>query len=386
MAHAVPQSPGKPRLEIRRLNARKFGELAEAWDALLEKSGADPLFMSWPWLYSWWETWGDRLGLELALFGVYQDGDRLVGIAPFYLHEFRSPIGLRLRRLHLMGNAWRIQGTVRTEYSGLIAEKGLEASVTHMILTEASRLRWHEMVVSDQSVPELLRWQEVFDGAGIKVRSVPRVVDSGVRVPVEGDFDQWLAGLGRNTRLKAYNRRRYLAEQGDLRLREIATSEAEAFLEQLNDFHRRRWGKPCFDEQAVAFHLKLISRLREGQLALTALEFNGETVSVLYDIRAGQCRYNLQAGYLEDLDRKVALGTLHLGYAIEESFRDPDILYYDLLAGYGKKSFYKTRFKGETVHFLTMQFARHPLMRSIYRLQLLLPGKVRKSINRLVRL
>lgn len=386
MTQAVAKNANQQGLVIQRLTESDFGRLAEAWGLLLENSEADPLFMSWPWLYSWWEVWGERLGLELALFGVYLDGDRLVGLAPFYRHEFRSPVGLRLHRLHIIGNAWRIQGTVRTEYSGVISEKGLESSVTQLVLSEVSRLSWDEFVVCDQSFPELLRWQEIFDQSAIRVRSVPRMVDVGVRVCVGGEFDQWLKELGPNTRLKVYNRRRYLAQWGTLQLRQVDASQAAVFLEQLNGFHRRRWGKPCFDQQAVVFHQKLISRLAEGQLALTALEYSGETVSVLYDIRAGQCRYNLQAGYVEDLDPKVALGTLHLGYAIEDSFRDPGITHYDLLAGYGKNSFYKTHFRGEAVDFVTIQFARNPVMRGIYWLQSGLPTGMRKSINRLVRL
>jgi len=373
-------------LRVVRLSEQDFANMARSWNELLSHSDADPLFMSWSWLYSWWEVWGNALGLELALFGVYENEARLVGLAPFYVHEFRLPIGLRVRRLQFLGNAWRIQGTERTEYSGLIIRRGLEASVTQSLLLKLRSLDWHEMVVCDQNLPELLRWQDAFDRVGQQVTTVPRTVDSGVRVPVSGDFERWLSGLGRNTRLKAYNRRRYLAEKGNLRFREIGLCEAPAFLERLNEFHCNRWGKPCFDEGAVAFHLKLMSRLDDGQLALTALEFEGETVSVLYDIRAGQSRYNLQAGFLEEFDRKVALGTLHLGYAIEESFRNDGILYYDLLAGYGKKSFYKSRFQGETVHFLTTQFARDPLMRRIYRLQSLFPGWLRQGINRWVRL
>jgi GNAT superfamily N-acetyltransferase len=373
-------------LSTRRLSEADFSSLSSEWQSVLQRSGADQLFMSWPWLYSWWQVWGERLGLELALFGAFSKEGLLVGIAPFYLHEFRSPVGLRVRRLHLIGNAWHIRGTVRTEYSALIAEKGMEAQVAELVLSEIADLEWHEIVACDQTLPELLRWQEVFDRVGIKVSSIPRMVDSGIRIPVQGDFKGWLSELGRNTRLKAYNRRHYLSGIGKLEFKHVQADEAEAFLQQLNDFHRQRWGKPCFDEQAVEFHLKLVSRLEKEQFALTSLEFNGKVISVLYDVCAGECRYNLQAGYFEDFDPKVALGTLHLGYAIESSFGNPGMDYYDLLAGHGKKSFYKSRFNGEAVHFLTVQFARHPLLRSIYSVQSRLPERFRQALNRLVRL
>nr|WP_284709278.1 GNAT family N-acetyltransferase [Marinobacter sediminum] len=243
------------------------------------------------------------------------------------------------------------------------------------------------MIVCDQLLPELSRWKKGLLLGGRKIALVPRARDFGVRVPTEGSFREWLGKLGANTRLKLYNRREYIKQKrGDLVLTRVTEEQVAVFFEHLNEFHRHRWGKNCFDDNAVAFHKKVIARLESHQLALTTLELNGKTVSVLYDILAGSSRYNLQAGFQEDFDRKVALGTLHLGYAIEECFSAESVCYYDLLAGYGKNSFYKSRFQGETVQFVTVQFARHPLMRGIYRAQAFLPEGLRRSLNRLARL
>ncbi len=373
-------------LEVRRLNEADFAGLADAWNDLLERSEADPLFMSWAWLYSWWEVWSDSLELELALFGVFEKGEKLIGLAPFFLHRSCSLPGVTVRRLQFMGNAWHIRHTVRTEYCGLIIQKGQEEMVTEIVFLELIRLHWHEMVVCDQSLQGVLHWQKAFDRVGQNIVTIPRMVDTGIRVAVDRDFSTWLDKLGRNTRLKTYNRRRYLQEKGDLSLIRVSPQDVGEFLSTLNTFHRARWGKPCFDESAIAFHKKLLTRLSENQIALSELDFNGETVSVLYDVKAGSTRYNLQAGFEENMDPKVSLGTLHLGYAIEESFHNSTIKHYDLLAGCGKKSFYKSRFQGEKVHFLTVQFVRHRAIRWIYRIQSWLPERLRQQINRYVRL
>lgn len=378
--------PDEEMLRVERLSASTFAGMKDVWQELLSDSDADPLFMSWPWLFTWWETWGDILGLELALFGVFNRGDELVGLAPFYLHHFRSPLGLNVRRLHFVGNAWRISATVRTEYCGLIVRHGWTDVVMQTVLRRLCSLRWQEMVVCDQSLQELLQWQETFDQLKQRVTTVPRSIEAGVRIPTDGSFQRWLQQLGPNTRLKAYNRRRYLQERGELEFRHIEDGETDTFFRKLNNFHQRRWGKPCFQPDAVRFHQRLLGRLDVDQQALSVLEYNGQAVSVLYDIRAGGSQYNLQAGFEEDFDSKVPLGTLHLGYAIESGFNQPELVYYDLLAGRGKNSFYKSRFQGEQVHFLTVQFARHPLMRWIYRGQSWLPGRLRQSINRFVRL
>lgn len=375
----------KHHLTVKRLDETAFAALEREWTELVERASADPLFMGWPWLYSWWETWSHRLGLELVLYAAYE-GERLVGLAPFFRHRYRSPVGITLNRLHFLGNAWRIQPTVRTEYCGIIVEEGLESRVIEAVLIEMIQLPWHELIISDQSLQKVRQWQEAFDRLGEAHSTVPRSVDSGVRVSVKGDFSEWLANLGPNTRLKAFNRRDYLHKRGELTVQELPPSDPDAFLAQLNEFHQQRWGKPCFESDALEFHRALLGRLPPGQAHLSLMAFNGEAVSALYDVRAGRTRYNLQLGFNEYFDRKVAPGTLHLGYAIEESFRDSAVDAFDMLAGRGKKSFYKSHFRGEEVHFLTVQFVRHPLMRWIYRMQSWLPGRLRQSINRLVRL
>lgn len=96
--------------------------------------------------------------------------------------------------------------------------------------------------------------------------------------------------------------------------------------------------------------------------------------------------YNIQAGFLESFDRKVALGTLHLGFLIEESFADPQIERYDLLAGLGKNTFYKGHLNGQESEFYTLQIARRPLLRLVYRYQAVLPRALRKLLNRIFRL
>ena len=74
---------GNTSLQVKLLDPELFSGLRDDWEVLLRNSNADPLFMSWPWLYSWWETWGDCLRLELVLLGVYSADGQFVGIAPY---------------------------------------------------------------------------------------------------------------------------------------------------------------------------------------------------------------------------------------------------------------------------------------------------------------
>ena len=145
-----------------------------------------------------------------------------------------------------------------------------------------------------------------------------------------------------------------------------------------------RWGKPAFDREALRFHRLLLQRLHlcEGEPAMSLIFYNQRCVSVLYDLVVRGCRYNLQAGYEEDFDTKVSLGYLHLGFAIEATFNHETTSAYDLLAGNGKKQFYKSPFHGEPVHFSTFQVVRSPLLKALYRIQASSPPFIARAFAR----
>jgi len=365
-----------------------FEAMANQWQACLANSNAHPLFMSWPWLYGWWETWSQVLGLELMLLGVYDENGELVGIGPFYRRDLVTPLGFRVRRLHLMGNAWHVSPTVRTEYCGLILRRDRAGEACQALIEAVGNWRWDEWILCDVLDTELQRLEQQGGSLWEETSGVYRLRDEGVRIDTRGDFSQWLAGLGRNTRLKVYNRRAYLHRQGDLECVCCDPAVDGDFLDRLNGFHQVRWGKPAFDEEALRFHRLLMARLPEwgGRVQCSVLRFNGDCVSVLYDLTVGGQRFNLQSGYQEDFDRRVALGFLHLGYAIEAAFNDPEVDCYDLLAGGGKNQYYKHHFRGQRVNFNTLQLVRNPALRFLYRQQRGLPSGWRRLINRWLRL
>lgn len=375
-------------IHVRELSEARFSTMAGDWQRCLSWSDADPLFMSWPWLYSWWETWSQILGLNLLLLGAFDEEDRLVGLGPFYTRYLETPVGLRVKRLHLLGNAWRIEPTVRSEYCSLIALRDDSQNIQSAIFDYLAEEPWDELVLCDITSTELDHWKQMSGRSTDNLQYVVRSTDRGVRVNTSEDFDRWKRELGKNTRLKAFNRRRYLRELGALHL-EAADSDVgfDAFFSALNQFHQRRWGKPAFDDLALRFHRRFVSRLSDDMRArCISLYHENQCISVLYDVEAGQGRYNLQSGYLEDFDAKLSLGTLHLGYAIEDSFLDSACRYYDLLAGSGKSTHYKSHFRGETVRFSTVQLVRHSIMQMIYRGQATLPQRFRQKLNQYLKL
>ncbi|WP_286804233.1 MULTISPECIES: GNAT family N-acetyltransferase [unclassified Marinimicrobium] len=162
------------------------------------------------------------------------------------------------------------------------------------------------------------------------------------------DFEKYLTYLSTSTRLSFFNRRSRLHEQGRIERFRYALKDINTFFSLLNHFHIQRWGRPCYSYNSMKFLENFSERLdsQGGETIFEVINVNGEPVSTLFDVIWDKRRYNFQTGYAQDYLRKISLGSIHLGYAIEESLREN--LRYDLLAGSGKKTDYKASISTNT--------------------------------------
>src|SRR4029077_11593708 len=78
----------------------RFDSIATEWDGLVERSGAERLFVSHAWLRSWWEAFvGDN---QLYVLLARTEG-QLVGAAPMMRSQIRM-FGLKINSLQSIYN------------------------------------------------------------------------------------------------------------------------------------------------------------------------------------------------------------------------------------------------------------------------------------------
>ncbi len=80
------------RIEVVR-SPEGLDELRDDWSALLDRAAEDSVFLSYEWIRSWWEAFGEGTGASLYLLAVWA-GDELVGIVPL-LRDRRRVLGRR---------------------------------------------------------------------------------------------------------------------------------------------------------------------------------------------------------------------------------------------------------------------------------------------------
>jgi len=353
-------------LTLRRWSVADWLSNETAWNALLARSRVDPLFMSWEWLTHWWRCFAGELGATADILAFYR-GDDLVGLAPLYRRRVLRNGMLPVSSVQLMGLSWRDPGPVISEYLDVVAADGeaeaVRCACARTLLEEGA---WSEWVIGFTSAGR--HWSDAFAGRGPDrpyVRNLDR--SASYQADLSHGFPAYLRSLGRSTRRSLWALRRRLALQAKVRFESLGPAEIEAGFSDLNRLHQLRWRKEAFGRSRLVFHTGLANCLvRRGELAASRLRIGGEVVSVLYDIRKGPIQYNISMGFDPAFSRKVSLGLIHLGYAMEEAAAC-QVTTYDLLAGGGQRSDYKRNLSQSCRELSCVQVLRGHLLPPLYR-------------------
>ncbi len=312
---------------------RELAPYARDWDRL---AGGVP-FRSWTWLSTWWQFYGEnRPAARLFVPCVFDDRQRLVGVAPWYLDEVPG-WGRIVRPLG--------SGEICSDYLSLLCEPGRATAVAAVLadfLTDATpegrqqrpafdRIELAGVDTEDRTLAELARH---LGERGNTLHCRPGF--NCWRIPLPDSMDDYLATLSRSHRKQLRRLKRNLLETPRAVVHEVRTldqlGEATGIL---IDLHQRRWqavGEPgCFrSSRFEAFHRAVMPEmLRAGSLKLSWLEIDGQPAAAEYGLAGDDIVYAYQSGVAPDL-RELEPGRLlamaAIAKAIEQGFRGYDLL------------------------------------------------------------
>lgn len=354
---------------VRLWQEEDFADGKAAWDNLLARSKANPLFMSWSWHRCWWQSYGDTSD-QLKIWAAYAHG-RLVGLAPFYLEKasyFRNM--LPVKRLQFIGKRFNGRGGIRAEYLSLISDsccsvEVIRALVSNIILSKC----WSELNLSDFDVncESYTILVDELKRAGMYGRH--EASGAPYAVETEGEFQDYLAALGKNTRLKLFNRRKLLATMGEASHKAVCDQTIDSFFDQINVWHQQRWGSEAFSQSRKRFLIEICNQ-SNGDISLrhsSILLLDDEPLSVAINLTAGQTLYNIQLGFKENFDKRIGLGTLHLGYVLEAAYDADEVTKVDFLEGEGKNSNYKSRIAQADGQFESTRWLRPIHLKTLFK-------------------
>jgi CelD/BcsL family acetyltransferase involved in cellulose biosynthesis len=317
-----------------------FDELtsyADDWDRL----AAGVPFRSWTWLSCWWRHYGSQSRGEsarrrLAVLCAFDDSDRPVGIAPWYL----ECSALHGRVLRALGS-----DEVCSDYLGVLCQPQMGDAVTesladylveqaHSLRSDALRwdlLDWSGIDAEDREVAALER---SLSQAGWGTYRRPSANCWRLKLPTV--WDEYVAGLGKNFRRDVRRLERDFLQSKRAVLHVVDRLQdlprAMEILVQLHQRRQRTRGEPgCFaSPRFTAFYHEVVPELlRRGQVQFYWLELDGKPAAAEYQLVGDGILYAYQAGVdpdaMEHQPGKL-LNVAILQCAIARGYREFDFL------------------------------------------------------------
>lgn len=289
---------------------------------------------------------------------------------PEFYRYWQIKRGLPMRTVIPAGISSTAARSARAEYFCFPSGSDTTEDRVRRYLEPVLQYRWDQL-----DIPDLLTGSsehhsllQVTRKLGLYVTEQKRETAYAVDMRAQS-FSDYLTSRGKNTRLKLYNRRAKVAQEGTLEINNI-WPDRPRFYQLLNTLHQARWGKPVYAGRSLAFIDSLLTGLAHAghKVDLSVMSLSGTAISAALDITVyGRC-YNLQSGFVEELIKGVSLGTLHFGYQIEAAF-EAGAEFYDFMAGTGKNSQYKASLANTQHDLVSLRLVRNPALKLAYKLR-----------------
>ena len=317
----MTMSPDKCSISYRKiLTADALAEMEPEWNDLLARSGVGTIYLTWEYLWTWWNVYGKEH--ELCVLTARDEAGALCGIAPMAVGPGQGKRRF-LRHLTFMGGLC----DSTSECQDFIIDSPNEDEIITQfcsMLSEADTPSWDfaslPAVFKQSSVLRKVRGRlEMLGEPEVQVREAPFA-----ELPCT--WDEYLQGRSPKFRSTIQNRLSKLDKnhQWEYKIagKDMPLSEAYDILLRLNSL---RWGEEnqsFHNPEFVEFHRRLMPLFHaKGWLAMAVLFVDGVAAAVRYDFIYGGKIWGFQGGW-ETSFAKLSIGTvmnaLTFKWAIEE--------------------------------------------------------------------
>jgi hypothetical protein len=356
-------------LRLRPWSEEEFLSSREGYEDLLSRSEADPLFMSWEWLTTWWDLHKGPYGLSFVAYSVETEDGRLMGLAPMTRRRVRHRGGFSGKRLELLGALRWEDAAALTEYVNFPVDPGGAPETTRLLAGAVfDDPDWDDLCLSFMPM-ESDTWRTLLSFADSLPSGHTRPVEvlEAHRIDLQDGFDAFLSRLGSKTRLRVFNGRKRLSKLGPVEFVVAGRENLEDCIRVLNDLHSERWGSPALMGLRGKLYRRFAEKgVRDGSLALSHLSVGGEPLAAALNLRAGDCEYGIQSGLGSSRLKGVSPGYLQIGFMVERCCSE-GVRYFDFLAAEGREKDYRRHFPTEMRTVGSAHIIRKKRLAAFYR-------------------
>lgn len=350
---------------------KEFAGLRQEWNALLSRSTADTIFLTWEWAYTWWESFGTQ---EHSLFILTAfDDNALVGIAPMYIHHKKRSAFLKVNEIRFLGERF-----VHGEYLDFILDPDVsQARVLKAFFhyLETSDRQWDFARLS--GIPETSNTlqSDVQVGHRIKFFQISSATCPYVVLP--DNWDEFKKKRKKKLGRK-FEYQRQLQRQFGARLTLCDTRYLQTGVDTLFRLHEQLWQSrgqsgAFTREEKRRFYHSIAQRFSDkGWLRLWILTMPDQPIATLFGFEYKKSIAYLQSGYDPEW-AKYSVAQVILALIFEQAIHN-GCSEFDFLRG---REPYKYRWGAVERDTITLEVYKRTTKARIYRIL----GTLKKGVT-----
>lgn len=312
-----------------------FDDLKLSWNSLLNKQPHLSFFLSWEWMYTWWQHYA-TCNDKLCIF-LFEKNGEIIGIVPLYIQNNEA--------IRFIGTGEAEHEEVASEYLDIICSTenakpiiNLLSSALNEKLKTVFKLEFNNYLVNsaiDQTINQ------------IKEQYWQHITLSGVRYQASlvGDFENYKQSCSKSLIKKLVRHKNKFLVHLNGKILPFHTKEK--YIDGLNilsSLHSKRWRNKGLSgaftsESFINFHYHFcLYALENNWLQIYTLEADDKTIAAIYNINFQKTSYFYQMGIDTDFKPNLSPGFLIHFLLIEQSINKKKH-FYDFMKGDEKESY-----------------------------------------------
>ena len=300
-------------MKIREINSvDEFKFMRGIWNDLLGKSRDRNIFLTWEWLFKWWEHFGTNKKLQIL---VIEDQNDIIGIMPLLCSTYHT----FLFSYNIIENI----GINLSDYGGGIIYSDMDDDqINKMLNLMKDYLNHNKLIIRFDQLPDDSKFFNVLHNQSFCNSSFTGEKKTGVSsyLPVQPSLNDHLNKLSKKFRKNL--RRDIEKNYGKIEFKKILT--LNSLDKNLKDFWSLNQKKvnhqnlPYFTKTQMEFLTEVSKELaNNGWLNLSFLDVNGQHASVVLGFEYENRFYYYQTGSDPNYS-SYSIGNIHILYILED--------------------------------------------------------------------
>ena len=304
-------------------NREDFYSLRKEWNHLQVNSNSNTIFLKWEWLYNWWMIYGE--GIHQLFIVIVRDNNRLLGIAPLYLHEM-----ILFKKVSFLG-----LNIVCSDYLDFILLRDHEDDVLKKIISFLKKNIniWDVLQLND--IPSESNNLRLMKSNFINNKIMNKTDNICPYIDLTADWETIYKSYSSNLRniinkkLHKYEDLSFISANTEKDIDNLFPEFLR--LNQLR-FKQKKLESPFSDERFLRFHRNIIKELcKDGVIMFYFLKVKNELIAGIYLFHYDNKYYYYQSGF-NPAWKSFSPGTLLFHYCIKDAHKK-QIREFDFLRG-----------------------------------------------------